>query len=75
MSERNPTSAGANWVMWDVEVAKRYGGQWVVAVPNEVIASGDDAEAVRAEAAGKLGLPAPDLVVCWVATLESRVYG
>ena len=48
-------------------------GKTVVAIPNEVIAVGDDEAAVRAEAAEKLGLPANSLVTTVIAPLESRI--
>jgi hypothetical protein len=70
----NRTSAGADWAMWDAPTAARYGGQWVVAVPNEVIEAGTDPAAVRDRAAAKLGLPPNDVVVCAVATLDSRAW-
>jgi hypothetical protein len=72
--EVNATWAGADWAMWDAATANRYGGQWVVAVPNEVIEAGTDPQAVRDRAAAKLGLPPDEVVVCAVATLESRVW-
>lgn len=74
MNERNQTAAGADWAMWDAATANEYGGKWVVAVPNEVIEAGPEPLAVRDRAAEKLGLPPDDVVVCAVATLESRAW-
>jgi hypothetical protein len=73
MSDKNRTGEGADWAMWDPETANQYGGNWVVAVPHEVIEYGTDPLAVRDRAAAKLGLPPDEVVVCAVATLESRV--
>lgn len=74
MDEQNKTAEGADWAMWDAITAQQYGGQWVVALPNQVIEAGTDALAVRDRAAAKLGLAPDDVVVCAVATLESRVW-
>ena len=74
MGELNRTAAGADWAMWDAATATTYGGQWVVAVPNEVIEAGTDPRTVRDRAAAKLGLQPDDVVVCAVATLESRAW-
>jgi hypothetical protein len=73
--ELNPTSAGAEWAKWDVPTAKRFGGKWVVAVPNEVVEAGDDPAAVGERAAAKLGLDPKAVVVCAIAPLESWVLG
>jgi hypothetical protein len=75
VSERTQTSPGADWAMWDVEVARKFGGQWVVAIPNEVIDADPDAEVLRVRAAAKLQLPPEEIVVCAVAPPDSRVYG
>jgi Family of unknown function (DUF5678) len=74
MGAWNQTSPGAQWAMWDIPTAEKYGGKWVVAIPNEVIEAGDDPDAVREAAARKLGLPPDDLAICVVAPLESRVW-
>lgn len=70
----NKTAEGAEWAKWDPIVARRFGGKWVVAVPNEVIRAGDDSETVRNEAAVQLNMSPDDVVVCAVATPESRVW-
>jgi hypothetical protein len=72
-NEVNATSAGAEWAMYDVELAKKYPNKWVVAIPNEIVAMGDDMEKVLDEAAEKLGLPREDLVLTNIAALETRV--
>ncbi len=69
----NATSAGAEWAIDDPELAKLYPGKIVVAIPNEVIAVGDDADAVRAEAAEKLGFPVNSIVTTVIAAPETRV--
>lgn len=69
----NATSAGAEWAMDDRELAVKYPGKWVVAIPNEIIAMGDDPDEVRDQAAEKLGLPRSDVVITVIASLESRV--
>lgn len=71
--EVNATSAGAEWAMDDLELAKQYPGKWVVAIPNEIIAMGDDPDDVRDRAAAKLGLPRSDVVITNIAALETRV--
>jgi hypothetical protein len=73
LGEWNQTSPGAGWAMDDLELAKLYPGKWVVAIPNEVIAVGDDPNAVRAEAAKKLGLPENSMVLTMIAPLETRI--
>jgi hypothetical protein len=72
-NEINATSAGADWAMEDVELAKKYPGKWVVAIPNEIVAMGDDPDEVRNSAAEKLGLPPCDVVLTNIAALETRV--
>ena len=59
----NQTSPGAGWAMDDPELAKLYPGKWAVALPNQLIAVGNDPDAVRAEAAEKLGLPLNSIVL------------
>jgi hypothetical protein len=71
--EVNATSAGAEWAMYDVELAKKYPNKWVVAIPNEIVAMGDDPDEVRRLAAERLGLPACDVVLTNIAALETRV--
>lgn len=73
LPEVNATSAGASWVIDDRELAELYPGKVVVAIPNEVIAVGDDEAAVRAEAAVKPGLPANSLVTTVIAPLDTRI--
>jgi hypothetical protein len=69
----NATSAGAEWAMDDRELAVKYPGKWVVAIPNEIIAMGDDPDEVLDRAAEKLGFPREDLVLTNIAALETRV--
>jgi hypothetical protein len=71
--EVNATSAGAEWAMDDLELAKKYPNKWVVAIPYEIIAMGDDPDEVRDQAAAKLGLPRSDVVLTVIASIESRV--
>ncbi|AWM39737.1 hypothetical protein GobsT_19020 [Gemmata obscuriglobus] len=82
MAEHNLTVAGADWAQYDPDVAGRYGGNWVVAVARqhngrfqgEVIAHGQDPEAVRRTGAERLGVALDVVVVCAVATMESRTW-
>lgn len=82
MAENNPTVAGADWAQYDPDVAGQYGGNWVVAVARErdgrlqgkVIAHGRDPEAVRREGAERLEVALDEVVVCAVATPESRTW-
>jgi hypothetical protein len=69
----NQTSPGAGWAGDDPEIAKLYPNKFVVAVPNEVVAVGDDEEEVRARGAEKLGLPLNDVMVAHIAPPETRV--
>jgi Family of unknown function (DUF5678) len=73
LGEWNQTSPGAGWAMEDIELARKYPGKFVVALPNQVIEVGDDEEEVRARAAEKLGLPVNDVMVANIAPLETRV--
>jgi hypothetical protein len=73
LGEWNQTSPGAGWAMEDVELAKKYPGKFVVALPNQVIEVGDDEEEVRAKGAEKLGLPVNDVMVAHIAPLETRI--
>lgn len=68
----NLTSAGADWAIDDPGLAKLYPGKTVVAIPNVVIAVGDDEEKVRAEAAEKLGLPINSITTTVIAAPENR---
>jgi hypothetical protein len=72
-NETNATSLGADWAIDDPELAKLYPGKWAVAIPNEVIAVGDDADAVLAEASQKLGIPVNELVLTMIAAPETRI--
>jgi hypothetical protein len=72
-NEINATSAGADWAMEDRELAEKYPGKWVIAIPNEIVAMGDDPDEVLDRAAEKLGLPRQDLVLTNIAALETRV--
>jgi hypothetical protein len=72
-NEVNATSAGAEWAMYDLELAKLYPNKWAVAIPNEIIAVGDDADVVLAEASQKLGIPTNELVLTMIAALETRI--
>ena len=73
LGEWNQTSPGAGWAMDDIDLAKKYPGKFVVALPNQVIEVGDDEDDVRARAAEKLGLPVNDVMVAVIAPLETRV--
>ena len=66
-------SLGGDWAMYDAEVAKQYPGKFVVALPNEILAVGDNEEDVRARGAEKLNMPLEDVIVVNVAPLETRV--
>ena len=82
MNEPNSTVDGADWAQSDPGVADRHGGEWVVAVARkrggawrgEVVAAGSDPEAVRREGAERLGLEPSEVVVCGVASMDSRVW-
>ncbi|MCI0702718.1 MAG: DUF5678 domain-containing protein [Planctomycetia bacterium] len=73
LGEWNQTSPGGGWAMYDPELAQKYPGKYVVALPNQVIEVGDDEAEVRARAAEKLGLPVNDVCVVQIAPLETRV--
>jgi hypothetical protein len=73
LAEWNQTSPGAGWAAEDIELAKKYPGKWVVALPGEVIALGDDPDEVLDRAAEKVGLPREALVLTIIAPLESRI--
>ena len=60
--------------MWDPGVIDKFSGQFVVALPGEVVAAGPDEDAVRAMAAEKLGLAVEDVMICFAAPPETRVY-
>jgi hypothetical protein len=72
-NETNATSAGATWAMEDLELAKLHPNKWAVAIPNELIAVGDDADTVLAEASAKLGIPVDELVLTMIAAPETRI--
>lgn len=73
LGEWNQTSPGGGWAMDDVELALKYPGKFVVALPNHVVEVGDDENEVRARAAEKLNLPANDVCVVQIAPMETRV--
>ncbi len=68
----NQTSPGADWAINDPELAKLYPGKWAVALPNQLIAVGDDSDAVLAEAAEKLGLPLNAIVLTMIIDPATR---
>src|SRR5205823_816359 len=58
------TAAGAVWARHDIETATTHGGKWAVALVGQIVAVGDDAEAVRVLAAQRLNRDPKRLVVC-----------
>jgi hypothetical protein len=72
-SNFNATSPGVDWATSDRDVTERYSGQYVVAVPGEVVAAGPDRETVRAAAAEKLGIPVEDVMICIIPRPETCV--
>ncbi len=73
LGEVNATSAGAQWAKDDLALAREHPNKWAVAIPNELIAVGDDPDAVRTEAAEKLGLPENSIVLTVLAAVETRL--
>jgi ABC-type hemin transport system ATPase subunit len=55
-----PTLDGIGWIWHDLPLCRQYAGQWVVAIPGQVIAAGYDLDLVRQEATKALGLSAED---------------
>jgi hypothetical protein len=55
-----PTVEGNDWLWYNIPVCRQYAGQWVVAIPGEVVAAGLDPKLVLQEATVKLGLQAED---------------
>jgi len=57
------TMDGATWASHDDSICRSYAGKWIVALPGKIIASGDDLDEVRKEAASILNLDAKTVVV------------
>src|SRR5438874_8308862 len=53
----------AHWAKSDPEVARQHAGEWVVAHNRTIVAHGTDMDAVRREAAERLGCPPEVLIV------------
>jgi hypothetical protein len=72
-----PSAEGSVWIQRHPELSRTYDAKWVVAVPNRVVAAGDDPEEVRREAADILGLSDEEshlVVVAWVCDPETWIY-
>src|SRR3954454_21829701 len=53
----------AHWAKHDPEVGRQHAGEWVVAHNRTIVAHGTDTDAVRREAAERLGCPPEVLIV------------
>ena len=65
------SARGAKWAKWDPETATKYSGLWAVVRHNQVIAHGEDPDAVGAEASRITGIPQSQLVVCALASPDT----
>src|SRR5438874_6414915 len=60
-----------HWAKHDPEVERQYAGEWVVAHNRTIVAHGTDMDAVRREAAERLGCPPEVLIVASILHPDS----